>query len=166
MECANLLNERPIGSHPHNPDDGAYLSPNDLLLGRSTARVPSGPFKTTYNMKRRFEFIQSLTDCFWKRWTHNFFPSLIITQKWHTERRNLQVNDIVLIQDDKLIRGQWRLGHINKVYPGADGKVRKAVVGYKQLDSENEKTYSGKKFTNVERSSNRLVVIVPADESE
>ena len=40
-EVANLLNERPIGRHPTSPDDGAYLCPNDLLLGRATSRVPS-----------------------------------------------------------------------------------------------------------------------------
>ena len=49
FEIANLINERPIGRHPTSPDDGTYLCPNDLLLGRSTARVPSGPFKFTYN---------------------------------------------------------------------------------------------------------------------
>ena len=43
FEIANLINERPIGRHPTSPDDGTYLCPNDLLLGRSTARVPSGP---------------------------------------------------------------------------------------------------------------------------
>ena len=44
-EAANLMNERPIGRHPTSIDDGTYLSPNDLLLGRSTSRVPSGPFR-------------------------------------------------------------------------------------------------------------------------
>ena len=29
-ETANVLNERPIGRHPVNPEDGAYLSPNGL----------------------------------------------------------------------------------------------------------------------------------------
>ena len=45
FEVGNLINERPIGRHPTDPNDGAYLSPNDLLLGRSTSRVPSGPFE-------------------------------------------------------------------------------------------------------------------------
>ena len=45
FEVANLINERPIGRHPRSPKDRSYLCPNDLLLGRSTARVSSGPFK-------------------------------------------------------------------------------------------------------------------------
>ena len=36
FEVANLINERPIGRHPRSPEDGSYLCPNDLLLGRST----------------------------------------------------------------------------------------------------------------------------------
>ena len=43
-EIANLLNERPIGKQSKDIDDGAYLCPNDLLLGRATSRAPSDPF--------------------------------------------------------------------------------------------------------------------------
>ena len=56
-EAANLVNERPIGRHPTSPEDGTYLCPNDLLLGRSTSRVPSGPFRETRNPNHRFEFV-------------------------------------------------------------------------------------------------------------
>ena len=32
FEEANLVNERPIGRHPTDPNDGVYLCPNHLLL--------------------------------------------------------------------------------------------------------------------------------------
>jgi len=54
FEVANLVNERPIGRHPTEPEDGSYLSPNHLLLGRATSRVPAGPFKEPTNLKKRF----------------------------------------------------------------------------------------------------------------
>lgn len=47
LEVANLVNQRPIGRIPTDPDDGAYLCPNDMLLGRATPEVPQGPFKDT-----------------------------------------------------------------------------------------------------------------------
>ena len=50
-----MMNERPIGRHPTDPADGAYLCPNDILLGRATTRVPSGPFNEHVNIKQRFE---------------------------------------------------------------------------------------------------------------
>ena len=40
LEVANLLNQRPIGRVLNDPDDGAYVCPNDLLLGRATSEVP------------------------------------------------------------------------------------------------------------------------------
>lgn len=106
FEAANLVNEQPIGRHPTLPDDGSYLCPNDLLLGHATSRIPSGPFERTDNPRHRCEFIQGIIDNFWRRWTRDFFPSLIIRQKWHTATRNLRVGDVVLIQDSNQVRGQ------------------------------------------------------------
>ena len=59
---ANLLNERPIGAHPRHPDVGHYLCPNNLLLGRCTSLIPSGPYQESCNLKKRFYFIQSLVN--------------------------------------------------------------------------------------------------------
>ena len=39
-ECAELGNERPIGKMNLDINDGSYLCPNDLILGRATARIP------------------------------------------------------------------------------------------------------------------------------
>lgn len=64
FEAANLVNERPIARHPTLPEEGSYLCPNDLLLGRSTARVPSDPFKETRDERYRFEFVQSVVNSF------------------------------------------------------------------------------------------------------
>ena len=64
FEVANLINERPIGRHPRSPEDGSCLCPNDLLLGRSTTRVPSGPFKESTNPRLHFEFIQNTVNSF------------------------------------------------------------------------------------------------------
>ena len=73
-EIANLLNERPIGRHPREVDDGAYLCPNDLLLGRISRRAPSGPWNRGSSLTRRYEFIQTLVDAFWRKWTRDHFP--------------------------------------------------------------------------------------------
>jgi hypothetical protein len=150
-----------------SPDDDSYLCPNDLLLGRSTSRVPSGPFTQTENPRYRFEFIQRIVDNFWRRWTREYFPSLIIHQKWHTSKRNLKQGDIVLIQDSNQVRGQWKLGKVSEVFPGEDGKVRKVHVVYKNPKAgEPLHKYSGRGYVTVERSVNRLVLVVPVDEKD
>ncbi|KAJ8032137.1 hypothetical protein HOLleu_25575 [Holothuria leucospilota] len=73
-EVASLVSERPIGRHPTEPEDGSYLCPNDLLLGRSSSRVPDGPFSDNVSSKQRLQFIQSLVNGFWRKWTRDFFP--------------------------------------------------------------------------------------------
>lgn len=128
LEVANLLNQRPIGRIPNDPDDGAYLCPNDMLLGRATPEVPQGPFKDTRNPRKRVEFVQRIVDSFWKRWTRDVFPTLVPRKRWHVQNRNVQVGDIVTLANQNAVRGKWAVGRITKVYPGADGRVRNVTV--------------------------------------
>ena len=43
QEAANLVNQRPIGRIPNDPNDGAYICPNNILLGRASSQVPPWP---------------------------------------------------------------------------------------------------------------------------
>ena len=128
MEIANLVNQRPIGRIPNDPDDGSYLCPNDMLLGRSSSKVPEGPFKATKNPRDRVEFIQRIVCSFWVRWTNDVFQSLVPRKKWSLDRGNVQVNDMVMTVDANAIRGKWTIGRIVEVHPGSDGKVRNVTV--------------------------------------
>ena len=128
LEIANLVNQRPIGRIPNDPDDGAYVCPNDMLLGRATSQVPQGPFKDTRNPRHRVEFVQRIVDSFWKRWNRDVFPTLVPRRKWRVERRNVRVGDVVTVADENAVRGKWTMGKITEVFPGADGKVRNVRV--------------------------------------
>lgn len=164
FEAANLVNERPIGRHPTDPSDGVYLCPNQLLLGRASGRVPSGPFKEHSNLRQRHRLVQNIADSFWRQWTRDFFPSLLVRQKWHVERRNVKVGDVVIVQDSKQLRGNWKLASVSRVFPSDDGKVRRVELQYKNekvTDAANE--YTGTSFTKIERPIQKIVVIVPVD---
>ena len=161
FECAQLVNSRPIGRHPTNPDDGAYLSPNDLLLGRSSNAVPQGPFRNTSNT-RMFFFLQELVETFWRKWTTTYFPCLVIQSKWHTARRDIQVKDVVLMKDTNLLRGEWKLARVTEILESKDGRVRKVMVSYK--NNEDGAGYIPKPYVTVNRAVHNLVVLVPAEE--
>lgn len=128
LEAANLVNQRPIGWIPKDPDDGSFLCPNDLLLGRATSEVPQGPFQSTNNPRKRVEFVQKIVDSFWKRWTRDVLPTLVPSKKWLVERRNVRIGDIVVLSDPNAVRGKWIVGRITEVYPGKDDKVRNVKV--------------------------------------
>ncbi|XP_062586321.1 uncharacterized protein LOC134247947 [Saccostrea cucullata] len=164
FEAANLINERPIGTKVCDPNEGTYLCPNDLLLGKSTVRVPQMQMEERCNPRLRWKFIQQLVDTFWKRWIRDYFPTLIVRQKWHTSRRNLKQGDLVLVQDTNLIRGKWKLAQVAEAEPGTDGKVRDVTVRYKNVGPGAK--YDGCTDTVIRRSVHRLVVILPVDECD
>ena len=124
--------------------------------------MPGGPFKEVANMKQRLSLVQDISDSFWKKMTRNYFSSLLIRQKWHTSRRNLKQGNIVLIQDNDSVRGEWKMGVVSKAVPNSeDGFVRNCIVKYKQkLPGLDFKSC----FTSIQRPVQKLVVLLPVDE--
>ena len=121
---ANTINQCPIGRVPNDPDDGSYLCPNYMLLGRASSTLLQGPFRETNNPRHRAEFVQKIVDSFWRRWTRDVFPSMVPRKKWNVERRNVRVDNVVIVQDPNAVRGKWTIGRVSNVYPGRDGRVR------------------------------------------
>ena len=70
-------------------------------------------------------------------------------KKWNTERRNVRVDDIVMVADHNAVHGKWTIGRVMNVYPGSDGKIRNVKV--KTSTSE------------YQRSITKIVVIYPAE---
>ena len=171
FECSNLINERPIGLKPNSRTDSEYLSPNSLLMGRSMARIGSGPFEehglyddSSKATKTRFQFVQTMTNQFWKVWIKLYLPSLLVRQKWHTQRRNLQVNDVCLLEDSNEIRGDWRLARVTEVYPDRHGVVRNVEVCVKSKPDGTPR-YQSRKPNFLKRHVSKLIVIEPAEEN-
>lgn len=162
-EVANILNERPIGVKPgYDISLGTYLCPNDLLLGRASNRVPSGPMVNTTDARKRFSLVQGIVTSFWKRWIRDYFPTLTVRQRWHTAQRNLRERDVVLVQDSDLIRGNWKLAQVERAIPGRDGKVRDVELRYRIVDPGS--TPDRKKDRFINRSVHRLVLLLPVEE--
>ncbi|XP_063959312.1 uncharacterized protein LOC135154982 [Lytechinus pictus] len=134
VEVSNLVNQRPIGRLPTDPDDGSYISPNDMLLGRASGSVAQGPFLKTRNPRHRVELVQRIVYSFWQRWTRDVLPLLAPRRKWNVHRRNVCVGDVVMLADMNSVRSKWTIARVIEVYPGDDGKVRNVKV--KTMNSE------------------------------
>ena len=76
MEIRNLVNQRPIGHVPNDPDNGKYLCPNGMLLEGAMSEVPQGPFSNTKNPRKCVKFVQTMVDSFWKKWSRDVQPVL------------------------------------------------------------------------------------------
>ena len=171
-EVTNLVNERPIGLQPTEQAATDFLSPNSLLLGRSSDRIGSGPFEPsqvfTDNpnvVKTRFLLVQAIVSQYWKVWQKLYFPTLIIRRKWHLERRNLCVGDICLLRDSNAFRGEWRLCEVDKTFPDAKNKVRNVQLRLKPRQGGSKK-YVPTINIIVKRHVSDLIVLVPVEERD
>lgn len=128
-EVERIINDRPLTAPSSDTSDPLPLSPNDLLLLRSNASIPTGIYdKLSCYTRRWYHQAQYLANVFWKRWVREYLPTLQKREKWQTVQRNFQANDIVLVSDEQIPRGKWPLGKILETYPDKHGLVRTVKV--------------------------------------
>ena len=135
-KAANLLNERPIGTLPTADSELNVLTPNSLLLGRSTAKNRGGwqPSTCNQNTQNRYHLVQTVVEGFWEKLTQFYALTLIVQRKWHVIRRNLRVGDVFIVADKNVLRGEYRLALLKVVFPDRNDKVRRGVlVTYKSF---------------------------------
>lgn len=129
-EVESIVNGRPITKSSDDPSDSEALTPSHLLLLRSGPRLPPGVFrKEDGYSRRRWRQVQYLADVFWRRWIREYLPQLQERQKWTYPSRNFAVDDIVLVDDDRVPRSSWPLGRIISVRKNStDEHVRSVTV--------------------------------------
>ena len=132
------------------------------MLGRASNHVPSGFMALVDDPRKRFHCIQQIINTFWKKWNMYYFHTLLIQSKWHTAKRNLVKDDLVLVQDTNAHRGKWKLAQVVEAIPGKDGLVRDVSIRYKIKVPGNQ--YKGQQDIVVDRSAHRLVLLLPVEE--
>ena len=90
---------------------------------------------------------------------HDYFPTLIVRNKWQVKKRNV---DVVLVKDSNVVRGQWKLAQVLVANPGSDDKVRNVTLRLKS--GQTGMKYHGQRDTHIVRSVHNIVVIVPVEE--
>ena len=173
FEAANLTNEKPLGINKKPLEDGSYrpLTPNQLIIGRSTSDVPDDANLAEHLKKsERLELIKQVTDSFWKRWVEEVVPESVVRQKWHESARNLTKGDIVLVHASSPIKGKYIMGVVEDVNTSKDKLVRSCSVGYRVPDPKDppnkyDKKHCGR-WVSVKRSIQRLSLLLPVEEQK
>ncbi|GFV82576.1 DUF5641 domain-containing protein [Trichonephila clavipes] len=124
-----MLNSRPLVPLPSDLDDLNVLTPSHFFIGRSITSIVE-PDLTNLNENRldNWQKITKIIQLIWKRWSVDYLNSLQHRNKWHFEKKNAKIGDMVIIKEDNLPSCQWSLGRINNIYPGKDSKVRVVEV--------------------------------------
>ena len=128
VEVGNLVNQHPIGRIPNDVNNGKYFCLKDMLLVGAAPEVPKGPFHHMKTLRHSVEFVQKIVDSFWKCWSRDILPALVTRKAWHTERQNVEVDEIVVMAENNAICSKWTIGRVIKVYPGTEGQVHNVKV--------------------------------------
>ncbi|GFT72989.1 integrase catalytic domain-containing protein [Trichonephila clavipes] len=93
------------------------------VVGRSITSIVE-PDLTNLNENRldNWQKITKIIKLIWKRWSADYLNSLQQRNKWHFEKKNAKIGDMVIIKEDNLPSRQWSLGRINNIYPRKDSK--------------------------------------------
>ncbi|XP_043226749.1 uncharacterized protein LOC122383931 [Amphibalanus amphitrite] len=124
-EIESMINSRPLTHVTDDVRDLTALTPNHYLLGRGSRCLPPGVFSSQdLHSRKRWRYVQALTDHLWRRWKREYLHTLIHRRKWQADQRNLAVGDVVLLAESDTPRGHWPLARVLQVFPGPDGRVR------------------------------------------
>ena len=124
--CEKIINDRPLSSLSSDPNDLTPLTPSTILLLRGNSSSPM--FDSDLSPRQFHKQAEYLADIFWARWQKEYVNTLSLRQKWHTQKPNVKVNDLLLMTGEGKKRGQWPLARVLEVFTEADGLVRKVKV--------------------------------------
>lgn len=123
------LNSRPLVPTSCDPTDLTALTPAHFLVGGALTTLPEPSLINTYVPPlKRWKLVQKMYQDFWAIWSSEYLSRLQQRPKWIQRSRNLQINELVLIKDNRLPPSKWLLGRILEVHPGDDGLVRVVSV--------------------------------------
>ena len=161
-EVSAIVNSRPLTTdNVNDPLSLKPLSPNQILTFKSEVLLPPpGDFdESDLYSRKMWRRVQHFTSEFWKRWQKEYIHNLQVRQKWTKPEPNLEVNDIVLVSDVDLPRGQWQLGCVVETFPSKDGLVRSVKVLFGNSNLSNKgKCMSPKKV--LMRPVHKLVLLL------
>ena len=171
---ANILNDRPVSVQRTKTDalDEDFLhplTPNMLIMGRSSSQPPMEGVHDVEDPHVRMSFIDEIERAWWYQYKVQHFHSLMPTRKWMEQKRNIMVGDVVLIEySSKSLPGTYRLGRVRDVeIDPRDNLVRTCTVMYKlvkPITEKNRDTVGDVTTKEIRVPVQRLVLILPVED--
>ena len=133
-EIEAIINSRPLFPVTFLDVEERPLTPNDLLLPDANVSLlsPQPDKRDQYllNTYKRTKFLISKAR---ERWINEYLHNIADRTKWFGEKRNLCVNDVVMLSTDPMT-DDMELGRVIEVYPDKKGYVRKARLQLKNRE--------------------------------
>lgn len=126
-QIESCLNSRPLCPLTSETDDLAVLTPGHFLIGDALLAPPE-PLIVDNSPNQHYLKLQRMQQQFWRKWSSDWLSHLQSRPKWNRPKQNFELNDIVIVKDDRLPPNQWQIGRIVDVHPGVDQLVRVVTV--------------------------------------
>ena len=155
-ECMNIMNSRPMTTVDSDGLDP--LTPNHLIQMKTSIVLPPPPgsFDDEQYSRKRWRRVQATVDLFWSRWRSQYLAGLQGRQCW-TKTRSFSVGDVVLLKDDNVCRGQWKLCRISDLIISHDGLVRRVELRVGDYSAGADSV----QVSYLERPVHKLVLLIP-----
>ena len=142
VEVESIINSRPL-SYISSSDLEEPLTPSHLMVGRRILNLPDNlgclldPTDEEFTidptqLRKRAKYLSNTLNHFWKRWRSEYLVELRESHRQGNHNSSSQpsitTGDIVVVHDENLPRGFWRLGRVEQVIAGRDGRVQGAAV--------------------------------------
>lgn len=147
-EIEVVINSRPL-SYISASDLEEPLTPSHLLVGRRILNLPdhlghlTDPKDEEFSvdpsvLTRRMKHFNNTLNHFWNRWRTEYLNELREVHYHASHKAAGTVGEVVIVHDEQLPRGLWKLGRIQETIRGRDGEVRGAVVKMAKRHAQQE----------------------------
>lgn len=112
-----VINSRPLTTVSDDIRDLTPITPAHLAIGRSLFSVPDFVDEISANKsttRKRYLYQQKLINHFWQRWRGEYLHQLSVRKEWVNEQPALKIGDVMLISKDKVSRGKWPIGRVER----------------------------------------------------
>ena len=142
VEVESIINSRPL-TYLSPSDLEEPLIPSHLIAGKCVISLPDdlghqadlddGDFTVSQEQIRmRVKYSNLVLNHFWNRWRQEYLAELRESHRNYGQRCSgvpaISVGDVVVVHDDSLPRGFWKLGLVEELFKGPDGVARGALV--------------------------------------
>ena len=139
------VNSVPLGFLYHQGNANPLLRvlcPNLLKNGTFTNRAPRGLFSIPNSMEDLMSNVENTYNLWFQVWNTEYLPLVMDRPKWHLEDENLKENDLIYFKlTDSKLTADWKLGKVEYVNIGKDGKVRSVGISHKIMTEHDNKIY-------------------------
>ena len=144
-ELNGMLNSRPISYVYDTVGEEEPITPSKLWCGKNITMFP--PFyearidgSDPQICAKRLKYLDKVLTHFWNRFSTQYLTSLSerhLSRNLPRDGRQPKMGEMVLIKNDKLPRGRWKIARVAKVTPGPDGVIRRVELKLPHSDKRN-----------------------------